>query len=58
MYRYELMKKQQEFEDEQLAQEEGEAKDELKRNQVTLEKPAEDTNPVNGIPGDVKFVAS
>jgi hypothetical protein len=43
---------------EQLAQEEREAMEELKRNQVKLEEPTEDPSSVNGIPGDVKFVAS
>jgi hypothetical protein len=52
------MNEQQKIEAEQLAQEEREAKEELKRKQVKLEGPSEDTNLVNGTPGDVKFVSS
>jgi hypothetical protein len=53
--RYELMNEQQKIEVEQLAQEEREAKEELKRKQVKLERPSEDTNLVNGTSGDVKI---
>jgi hypothetical protein len=58
IYRYELMNEQQKIEAERLAQEEREAIEELKRKQVRLEEPTEDPSLVNGIPGDVKFVAS
>lgn len=56
--RYLLMNEQEEIEAEQLAQEEREAMEELKRKQVKLERPSEDTNLVNGTPGDVTFVLS
>jgi dihydroxyacid dehydratase/phosphogluconate dehydratase len=56
--RYMLMNEQQKIEAEQLAQEEREAMEELKRKQVKLERPIEDTSLVNGIPGDVTFVSS
>lgn len=49
------MSEQQKIEAEQLAQEEREAKEELKRKQVKLEKPTDDTCLVNGIPGDVNL---
>jgi hypothetical protein len=55
IHRYELMSEQQKIEAEQLAQEEREAKEELKRKQVKLEKPTDDTCLVNGIPGDVNL---
>jgi len=56
--RYMLMNEQEKIEAEQLAQEEREAMEELKRKQVTLEKPSEDPSLVNGTPGDVTFVSS
>jgi len=56
--RYILMNEQEKIEAEQLAQEEREAMEELKRKQVKLERPSEDTSLVNGIPGDVTFVSS
>jgi len=56
--RYRIMKEQEKIEAEQLAQEEREATEELKRKQVKLERPSEDTNLVNGTPGDVTFVSS
>jgi hypothetical protein len=56
--RYLLMNEQEEIEAEQLAQEEREAMEELRRKQVKLERPSEDTNLVNGTPGDVTFVLS
>ena len=56
--RYLLMNEQEEIEAEQLAQEEREAMEELKRKQVKLERPSEDTNLVSGTPGDVTFVLS
>lgn len=49
------MNEQQKIEAEQLAKEEREAKEELRRKQVKLEKPTEDTSLVNGIPGDVNL---
>ena len=52
------MNEQEKIEAEQLAQEEREAMEELKRKQVKLERPSEDTSLVNGIPGDVTFVPS
>lgn len=52
------MNEQQKIEAEQLVQEEREAMEELKRKQVKLEEPTEDPSPANGLPGDVKFVAS
>jgi hypothetical protein len=55
IYRYKLMNEQQKIEAEQLAKEEREAKEELRRKQVKLEKPTEDTSLVNGIPGDVNL---
>lgn len=56
--RYMLMNEQEKIEAEQLAQEEREAMEELKRKQVKLERPSEDTSLVNGTPGDVTFVSS
>lgn len=56
--RYRLMNEQEKIEAEQLAQEEREAMEELKRKQVKLERPSEDTSLVNGTPGDVTFVSS
>jgi hypothetical protein len=56
--RYKIMNEQEKIEAEQLAQEEREAKEELKRKQVKLERPSEDTILVNGTPGDVTFVSS
>jgi hypothetical protein len=55
IYRYKLLKEQQQIEAEQLAQEEREANEELKRRQVELEKPTEDTSLVSGLPGDVNL---
>ena len=52
------MNEQEKIEAEQLAQEEREAKEELKRKQVKLERPNEDTSLVNGTPGDVTLVSS
>jgi hypothetical protein len=51
------MNEQQKIEPKQLAQEEREAKEELKRKQVKLEKPSEDTSIVNGILGNVNLVS-
>jgi hypothetical protein len=51
------MNEQRKIEAEQLVQEEREAMEELKRKQVKQEEPTEDPSAVNGIPGDVKFVA-
>jgi hypothetical protein len=50
------MNEQRKIEAEELAQEEREAMEEMKRKQVKLEEPMENPSPVNGIPGDVKFV--
>ncbi|XP_069679100.1 ubiquitin carboxyl-terminal hydrolase 8 isoform X2 [Periplaneta americana] len=50
--RYKLMKEQEEIEEVQRAQEQREAEEELKRNQVKIEKPADDTRLVNGMPGE------
>lgn len=57
--RYRLMNEQEKIEAERVAQEEREAmEEELKRKQVKLERPSEDTTLVNGTPGDVTFVSS
>ncbi|XP_021934283.1 ubiquitin carboxyl-terminal hydrolase 8 isoform X2 [Zootermopsis nevadensis] len=48
---YKLLNEQQKIEAEQLVEEEREAMEELKRKQVNLEKPTEDTSLVNGMPG-------
>jgi len=56
--RYMLMNEQERIDAEQLAQEKREAMEELKRKQVKLERPSEDTNLFDGTPGDVTFVSS
>jgi hypothetical protein len=49
---------QQRIEAEQLAQENREAVEEMKMKQVKLEELTQEPTPVNGIPGDTKFVTS